>query len=73
MTTNTNVDNVKKNEILKMLPAQVRGPKGIGNIVAFIDDGCNVTLLDSTLAKKIVATGERVPLCCKLVSWHQSI
>jgi hypothetical protein len=49
----TDVDNVKKNAILKMLPVQVRGPKGIVNIVAFIDDGSNITLLDSTVAEKI--------------------
>jgi hypothetical protein len=35
-----------------MLPVQVRGLKGIVNIVAFIDDGSNVTLLDSTVAEK---------------------
>jgi hypothetical protein len=60
------VDNVKKNAILKMLSVQVRGPKGIGNIVAFIDDGNNVTLLDSTVAEKIGATGQQVPLCYNL-------
>jgi hypothetical protein len=64
MTANTNVDNKKKNVILKMLPVQVRGPKGIVNIVALIDDGSNVTLLDSTVAEKIGATGQRVQLCC---------
>jgi hypothetical protein len=37
-----------------MLPVQVRGPKGIVNIVAFIDDASNVTLLDSTVADMMI-------------------
>jgi hypothetical protein len=40
--------------------------------VAFID-GSNVTLLDSTVAEKIGATGQRVPLCCNWsagISWY---
>jgi hypothetical protein len=48
-----------------MLPVhQVRGSKGIVNIVAFIDHGSNVTLIDSTVAEQIGATRQRVPLCC---------
>jgi hypothetical protein len=53
-----------------MLPFQVRGTKGIVIIVAFIDDGSYVTLIDSTVPEKIGATGQRVQLCC---NWSAGI
>jgi hypothetical protein len=56
-----------------MLPVQVLGPKGIVNIVAFMDDGSNVTLLDSTVAEKIGATGQRVLLCCNVTDQLASV
>jgi hypothetical protein len=44
--------------ILKMMSVQIRGPKATANVVAFIDDGSNITLLDSGLAAEIGLNGE---------------
>jgi hypothetical protein len=43
---------------------QIQGPKATANVVVFIYNGCNITLLDSGLASEIGLNGERVPLCC---------
>jgi hypothetical protein len=60
MTANTNVDNMKKNAILKMLPVQVHGPKGILNIVAFIDDGSNYAITGQLAS--VDDRSEKVPI-----------
>jgi hypothetical protein len=46
---NDNRSGTKKKNILKMMSVQIRGPKATANVVAFIDDGSNITILDCGL------------------------
>jgi hypothetical protein len=54
--------------ILKMLPVQLRGPGGIGDVIAFFDDDSNNTLLYSSIAVKLGLKGILTLLCCNWTS-----
>ncbi|XP_054091373.1 uncharacterized protein LOC128922983 [Zeugodacus cucurbitae] len=52
------VENTNKNKtLLKFLPINLHGPKGSINIIAFIDDGARVTLIEEEVANKIGLKG----------------
>ncbi|CAK1583274.1 unnamed protein product [Parnassius mnemosyne] len=53
---------VKKQSYLKILPIQVKGPKGAVNTFALMDDGSTVTLVDDSIVTSVGATGPIDPL-----------
>jgi hypothetical protein len=53
-----------------MMSVQIREPKATISVLAFSDEGSNITLLDSTLVQGIGASGELMPLCC---NWMKGI
>jgi hypothetical protein len=69
-TVSTTLAPRKMKTILKMMSVQIRGPKATISVLAFLDEGSNITLLDSALAKEIGAVGELMPLCC---NWMKGI
>ncbi|XP_036329753.1 uncharacterized protein LOC118741883 [Rhagoletis pomonella] len=59
-STNANKERANVNKtLLKFLPVKLHGPKGSMQIIAFIDDGAKVTLLEEEIANKIGLTGRR--------------
>lgn len=52
----------RKQSYLKIVPLQVKGPRGVMNTFALMDDGSTVTLMDEEIAKKMGATGPVDPL-----------
>lgn len=50
--------------ILKTVPVNISGPKGQMSIVAFLDEGSTVSMIDSELAAAIGVEGPVSPLCC---------
>lgn len=52
---------------LKVVPVDVYGPKGQARVLALLDEGSTVTLLDATIAKKIGAEGSRETLTIETV------
>ncbi|XP_026324981.1 uncharacterized protein LOC113233960 [Hyposmocoma kahamanoa] len=47
--------------LLKVLPVQVRGPKGTCNALALLDDGSTCSLIEAALARRIGAAGTPAP------------
>lgn len=52
---------------LKMLPVDVYGPKGSARILALLDEGSTVSLMDADIAVRIGVTGEEDPLILETV------
>ncbi|CAG4942377.1 unnamed protein product [Colias eurytheme] len=52
---------------LKMLEVEVFGPKGSEKIIALLDEGSTVTLLDSAVANRIGASGAKTKLVIQTV------
>ncbi|XP_026736747.1 uncharacterized protein LOC113500239 [Trichoplusia ni] len=52
----------RKQSYLKIVPLKVKGPKGVVDTFALLDDGSTVTLIDEEVAKEIGATGPVDPL-----------
>ncbi|XP_026735912.1 uncharacterized protein LOC113499598 [Trichoplusia ni] len=52
---------------LKIVPVQLYGPKGQVRVLALLDEGSSVTLLDASIAEKIGATGSREALTIETV------
>ncbi|CAG4991977.1 unnamed protein product [Colias eurytheme] len=52
---------------LKMVEVQVYGPKGSEKIMALLDEGSTVTLLDSSVANRIGASGVKTKLVLQTV------
>lgn len=61
----THLTHTNSNTLLKILPVKLKGPNGIMEIVALLDEGSTTTLLDSSVAKQLGLTGPISPLCCK--------
>lgn len=59
-------DTPKKGTLYKFLPVLLRGPKGCAKVIAFIDDGSNISLLEDTVANKIGLHG---PLSNLSLGW----
>lgn len=53
---------IKKQSYLKILPVQVKGPKGAVDTFALMDDGSTVTLVDDSVVTSVGATGPIDPL-----------
>ncbi|CAG4957461.1 unnamed protein product [Colias eurytheme] len=70
VTTNT-VNNVCAPQMsrayLKMLEIEIFGPKGSEKIIALLDEGSTVTLLDSAVANRIGASGSKTQLVIQTV------
>ncbi|XP_062703599.1 uncharacterized protein LOC134286050 [Aedes albopictus] len=54
--------------LLKILTVKVRGPKGVIEIPALIDEGSNLTILDAGVAKILGISGSNKRLCFTLMS-----
>ncbi|XP_026739594.1 uncharacterized protein LOC113502285 [Trichoplusia ni] len=52
---------------LKIVPVQLYGPKGQVRVLALLDEGSTVTLLDASIAEKIGAAGSREALTIETV------
>ncbi|CAG4914792.1 unnamed protein product [Colias eurytheme] len=52
---------------LKMLEVEIFGPKGSEKIIALLDEGSTVTLLDSAVANRIGASGSKTQLVIQTV------
>ncbi|XP_063838164.1 uncharacterized protein LOC135087291 [Ostrinia nubilalis] len=52
---------------LKMTPVNLYGPKGTAKVLALLDEGSTVTLLDSSVAKKIGAQGKPEAITIEMV------
>ncbi|XP_026728198.1 uncharacterized protein LOC113494186 [Trichoplusia ni] len=52
---------------LKIVPVQLYGPKGQVRVLALLDEGSTVTLLDASIAEKIGAAGSRQALTIETV------
>lgn len=54
----TIVDNsLSRRTLFKFLPVQLKGPKGCVNVIAFIDDGSKISLLEEKVAEQIGLQG----------------
>lgn len=51
--------------LLKMLPLKISGPLGSVNVIAMLDEGSTLTLLDSSISDSIGLSGEEKSLCFK--------
>ncbi|XP_026330065.1 uncharacterized protein LOC113237670 isoform X2 [Hyposmocoma kahamanoa] len=54
-------DRSNTTALLKVLPVQVRGPKGTCNALALLDDGSTCSLIEAALARRIGAAGTPAP------------
>nr|XP_034825593.1 uncharacterized protein LOC117983216 [Maniola hyperantus] len=52
---------------LKMIPVNLYGPKGQVQVLALLDEGSTITLVDSSIAEKIGVEGKREPLTIETV------
>ncbi|XP_045779881.1 uncharacterized protein LOC123877305 [Maniola jurtina] len=52
---------------LKMVPVNLYGPKGKVRVLALLDEGSTITLVDSSIAEKIGVEGKREPLTIETV------
>ncbi|XP_072936129.1 uncharacterized protein [Epargyreus clarus] len=52
---------------LKMMPVDIYGPKGSARVLALLDEGSTVSLLDASIASRIGATGEEKELILETV------
>ncbi|XP_026744651.1 uncharacterized protein LOC113505985 [Trichoplusia ni] len=57
----------KDRAYLKIVPVQLYGPKGQVRVLALLDEGSTVTLLDASIAEKIGAAGSREALTIETV------
>ncbi|XP_026324873.1 uncharacterized protein LOC113233863 [Hyposmocoma kahamanoa] len=54
-------DRSNTTALLKVLPVQVRGPKGTCNALALLDDGSTCSLIEAALARRIGSAGTPAP------------
>lgn len=59
------INNSNQQVLLKMMPIKITGPYGSLDIVALLDEGSTLTLLDNSISDAIGLTGEEKPLCFK--------
>ncbi|XP_045772389.1 uncharacterized protein LOC123872262 [Maniola jurtina] len=52
---------------LKMVPVNLYGPKGKVRVLALLDEGSTITLVDSSITEKIGVEGKREPLTIETV------
>ncbi|XP_045763680.1 uncharacterized protein LOC123866269 [Maniola jurtina] len=56
---------------LKMVPVNLYGPKGKVRVLALLDEGSTITLVDSSIAEKIGVEGKREPLTIETVGGNE--
>ncbi|XP_048484641.1 uncharacterized protein LOC125490208 [Plutella xylostella] len=72
VTTTKTVEKVNNvSGLLKILPVQVSGPKGVVDTFALLDDGSTCTIIESATAEKIGAEGPTMPLIAEGVGGAQ--
>ncbi|KAG5887898.1 hypothetical protein JTB14_018950 [Gonioctena quinquepunctata] len=62
--------HMKEEEILRVPPVVINGPKAINCAFALFDEASTITLVDMKLAEKLGATGPREPLTLR---WTNSV
>lgn len=73
MTNNVHLSSERVNAAggarayLKMVPVEVYGPKGKARILALLDEGSTVTLLDSAVADEVGLSGPKDALSLETV------
>ncbi|XP_067619866.1 uncharacterized protein [Eurosta solidaginis] len=60
MSSKSGYGNIQNKTLLKFLPVKLHGPKGCIEVIAFIDEGAKVTLLEEEVANEIGVTGSNV-------------
>lgn len=54
--------------LLKIIPVRIRGPKGVAEVPALLDEGSSVTIIDADVADALGIAGYKKSLCCTLMS-----
>lgn len=63
-SVNTITENsFNKNTLFKFLPVELRGPKGSLKVIAFIDEGSKISLIEEEVTRRIGLQGQTSNLC----------